>query len=166
MRSYRDVLRMSIAAAKAQHFLSYDSDDNQILVSHLLKISPFAEVPNILTRLQSKYRIGVISNTDDDIISGSLETLGVSLDYVITAQQAGAYKPNLRLFQYAHAKMGVSAAETIHVAASQELDISVCATIDIRSIWVNRRGEKKDDRWTPIWVVEDLASLPEKIDNM
>jgi 2-haloacid dehalogenase len=166
MRNYRDVLRMSLAAAKAQYLLSYDASDDQILLSHILKIPPFPEAPNILAQLQSKYRIGVISNTDDDIIAGSLETLGISPDYVITAQQAGAYKPNLRLFQYAHARIGVSPDEVVHVAASQELDMSVCKTMGIRSIWVNRRGERKDNRWDPVWVVADLANLPEKIDNL
>ena len=129
-------------------------------MQHISRIPPFSEVPDVLRKLQANFKIGLISNTDDDIIAGSLETLGVVPDYIVTAQQAGAYKPNLRLFQYAHVKMGIAATEVLHAAASQELDLQVCETMGIRSIWVNRRGETLDDRWHPSAVITDLTDLP------
>lgn len=163
MRSYRSVLRMSLAAALAELGLACDRDDVALLMGRVSRIPAFPEVPAVLKRLRESYRLGVISNTDDDIIHGSLETLGAPIDYVITAQQAGAYKPNLRLFHYAHQKMGVTADQVVHVAASQALDMQVCAAMGIRAIWVNRRGEQPDPRWRPSLIVADLAQLPELI---
>ena len=163
MRSYRSVLRMSLAAALAEHGLACDREDVALLMGRVSRIPAFPEVPAVLKRLRESYRLGVISNTDDDIISGSLETLGAPIDHVITAQQAGAYKPNLRLFHYAHQKMGVTPDQVVHVAASQALDMQVCAAMGIRAIWVNRRGEQPDPRWRPRLIVADLTQLPELI---
>ena len=36
----------------------------------------------------------MITNCDDDLFAQSERRLGVSFDYVITAQQAGSYKPD------------------------------------------------------------------------
>ena len=163
MRSYRSVLRMSLAAALAEHGLAFDAEDAALLMGRVSRIPAFPEVPAVLNRLRQSYRLGIISNTDDDLIRGSLETLGVPIDHVITAQQAGAYKPNLRLFRYAHEKMGVTPDQVVHVAASQALDMQVCAAMGIRAIWVNRRGEQPDPRWRPRLIVTDLTQLPDLI---
>jgi 2-haloacid dehalogenase len=166
MRSYRSVLRMSLAAALAEHGQTYDAEDAALLMDRVSRIPAFPEVPEVLNRLRKTYRLGIISNTDDDIIKGSLETLGTTIDYVVTAQQAGAYKPNLRLFRYAHEQMGVKPDQIVHVAASQALDMQVCAAMGIRAIWVNRRDEQPDPRWRPSLIVTDLAQLPELIHSL
>jgi 2-haloacid dehalogenase len=93
-------------------------------------------VPAALTALRAKgFRLAAISNTDDDLIAGSLPSLGLALDAVIAAQQAQAHKPDPRLCRHAHAALGGGPAETIHVAASQPLDMAM----GIRAFRVNRR---------------------------
>ena len=54
-----------------------------------------------LERLKARYRLGVITNCDDDLFARSNAKLGVAFDWVITAQQVGAYKPDPRNFAYA-----------------------------------------------------------------
>ena len=44
-------------------------------------------------------------------------------DYVITAQQAGAYKPSRDLFEYAYREMGVASDEMVHGAMGIYWDI-------------------------------------------
>jgi 2-haloacid dehalogenase len=103
------------------------------------------------------WRLAAISNTDDDLIAGSLPSLGFALDAVITAQQAHAYKPDLRLFHHAHKVLGVTPQQTVHVAASQPLDMAVCKALGIRAYWVNRRAETADPQWLPFTEVKDVA---------
>jgi len=100
-----------------------------------------------------------VLNTDDDLIAGSLPSLGLELDAVVTAQQARAYKPDLRLFHHAHAVLGVTAREVVHVAASQPLDMAVCRTLGIRAFWVNRRSETAEAQYLPFTEVTDLGQV-------
>ena len=61
---------------------------------------PFPEVIETLRELKTMgFKLCIVSNTDDDIIAGNVAQLGGYIDRVITAQQAGAYKPAPRLFQ-------------------------------------------------------------------
>lgn len=93
--------------------------DLEILLATLGKVEPHPEVPDALALLCRHYQIAVISNTGDKLIAGTIAAIGVPLDFVITAQQARAYKPDHQLFQHAHAVMGVTKDKTIHIAMGQ-----------------------------------------------
>ena len=79
---------------------------------------------------------------------------------VITAEQARAYKPSRRLFDYAYDKMGVTKDETVHVAMGMIHDMQACHELGVRAIWINRRGEKGNPDWN---VVMPLTSHPPRI---
>lgn len=155
---YRGVLRESLRLALNQARLAMAPADVDGLVARISRLPAHADVPAALAALRhAGYRLAAISNTDDDLIAGSLPSLGLSLDAVISAQQARAYKPDLRLFRHAHEALGVTPGETIHVAASQPLDMAVCRAMGIRAFWVNRRGEAVDTQWLPFTEVKDVA---------
>lgn len=160
---YRAILRESWRVAMEGHGLSMSEADVAGLLSRVARIPPHPEVPAVLRQLQQHHRLAAISNTDDDLIAGSLDLLGVALDGVITAQQARAYKPNPALFRHAHQVLGVDPDGVLHVAASQALDLTVCKAMGIRAIWVNRRGETLDKGLTPLGEVTDLTGLPSLI---
>ena len=100
------------------------------------------EVPGALRRLRERYQLAIITNSDDDLIAHNVKKIGVPIDYVVTAEQAQAYKPARQIFQHAHRTMGVTKDETVHVAMSMVLDMQACHELGIRAIWINRRGEK------------------------
>ena len=130
------------------------------MIARLSNIPAHPEVPAALAVLKKHYRLAAISNTDDDLIAGSVPNLGVPLDAVITAQQAQAYKPDPRLFQHAHRVLGVALHEVMHVAMSQALDMSVCKALGIRAVWVDRGREKAVASYRPYAEVKSLAEVP------
>lgn len=156
-RPYRDILRDSLVFALERAGVAPREADADLLIERLSRIPAHADVPAALAELKNRYRLAAISNTDDDLIAGSLPSLGLELDAVITAQQARAYKPDLRLFRHAHAALGVTPREVVHVAASQPLDMAVCKVLGIRAFWVNRRGEAAETRYLPFTEVADLG---------
>jgi 2-haloacid dehalogenase len=157
-RPYRDVLRESLRFAMNQGGLAMTEADVDGLIAGLSRLPAHADVPAALASLRAGgWRLAAISNTDDDLVAGSLPSLGLTLDAVITAQQARAYKPDLRLFRHAHEGLGVTPQQTVHVAASQPLDMAVCKALGIRAYWVNRRGETADPQWFPFTEVTDVA---------
>ncbi len=137
------------------------AEDHETLLAALGQIAPHPEVPPALALLRARYRLGIISNTDDDLIAGTVSAMGTPVDFVVTAQQARAYKPDHRLFQHAHAAMGVTQDETVHVGMGQVTDMKVCHELGIRSVWIDRIGEPPNAAWPPGAVLKDLSGLPD-----
>lgn len=135
--------------------------DLETLLTTLGRIEPHPDVPEALARLREHYRIAVISNTSDNLIADTITAIGTPIDFVITAQQAHAYKPDHALFHHAYAAMGFTKAETIHVAMGQFSDLKVCQELGIRSVWIDREGEPLDPAWQPDAVLKDLSGLPQ-----
>ena len=157
-KPYRTVLHDSLMVAMNHAGRAMCPDDLEGLIARLSALPAHPDVPAALAALRAKgHRLAAISNTDDDLIAGSLPSLGLALDAVITAQQARAYKPDLALFRHAHAVLGVTPADTVHVAASQPLDMAACKAMGIPAFWVNRRGETAEAQWLPFTEVTDVA---------
>ena len=160
-RTYASVLRSSLDEALAAAGHAATEEDHRALWSILSRIAPHPDTPAALARLRTRYRLGIISNTDDELIAGTLAAIGTPVDFVFTAQQAMAYKPDHQLFEYAHVRMKVTKDETIHVAMGQFSDLKVCNELGIRSVWIDREGEPLDPAWSPDAVLPDLSALPE-----
>jgi len=112
-------------------------------------------------RLRARYRLAIISNTDDNLIAGTVASISAWIDFVITAQQAQAYKPDHRLFLHAHSAMKVTKEETIHVDMGQFTDLKVCHELGVRSVWIDRAGEPPNPDWPAHAVLDDLSRPPE-----
>ena len=82
-------------------------------------------------------------------------------DRVITAQQAGAYKPDRRLFDYAHEQLGVSLDEVVHICASPHLDHAAARDIGFRCVWIDRgTGRQRLPDYTPDATLATLDKVP------
>ncbi|WP_296254300.1 MULTISPECIES: haloacid dehalogenase type II [unclassified Pseudomonas] len=158
-REYEAVLNASLNEALSEAGYKATSADLETLLATLGKIEPHPEVPAALSQLRERYRIGIVSNTSDNLIAGTVNAIGTPIDFVITAQQAQAYKPDHRLFLHAHSVMGVTKDETIHVAMGQFSDLKVCHELGIRSVWIDREGEPLHPSWKPDAVLKDLSEL-------
>lgn len=158
---YKSVLRSALAVALAEAGHAVKPEDEETLLSTLSRIEPHPDVPAALERLRKRYRLAVISNTDDDLIAGTIAAIGVPIDFVVTAEQARAYKPDPRLFLHAYATMGVTKDETVHVGMGQFTDLKVCHELGIRSVWIDRVGEPLNPAWPPHATLDALSGLPD-----
>ncbi len=96
-RAFADVSRESLRLTLEELGLAYRPEYADMLVGSISAMPPFPEVVGTLAALkQAGFRLCIISNTDDAIIAGNVAQLGGHIDRVITAEQAGAYKPRAR----------------------------------------------------------------------
>ena len=105
---YRRVLRAVMAAIGAELGLRCTESELDCLGDSLPGWPVFPDTVDALDALKARYKLAVISNVDDDLFAGTAEALGVEFDAVVTAQQVRSYKPDLRNFDAASARMGVA----------------------------------------------------------
>jgi 2-haloacid dehalogenase len=125
----------------------------------------FEDSPAALQALQRKYKLAILSNIDDDLFALSAPKLGVTFDFIITAQQARSYKPSHNNFQTAFERIGLPPAKILHVAQSLFHDHVPAKALGMSTVWVNRRhaqpgsGATPPATATPDLEVPDLQSL-------
>jgi 2-haloacid dehalogenase len=161
-QEYRPVLREVMALMGAELGLNFSESDLGCLADSLPNWPVFSDAADALTTLQSRYRLAIISNVDDDLFAGSARALGIEFDAVVTSQQVRAYKPDLRGFNTALERMGCEKAAWLHIGESLYHDIGPANRMGIASVWVNRPDRGGGTRQTdaaPDLEVSDLAEL-------
>jgi 2-haloacid dehalogenase len=161
-RSFRKVAGDGLRLALEELGLHSEQDDAGMLTDGISAMPPFPEVVATLRRLKEQgYRLCIVSNTDDDIIAGNVAQLGGYIDRVITAQQAGAYKPARRLFEYAHEQLGITKDDLVHICASPHLDHAAARDIGFRCVWIDRgTGRTLLPDYTPDATLATLDQVP------
>lgn len=162
-RTFRQVSSIALEETMPHFGLPFEPSDADFLTSSIGAMPPFPEVVSTLRALKADgYKLAIISNTDDDVIAGNVAQLGGYIDCVITAQQAGAYKPTEQIFRYAWGQLGIEPAQLVHVCASPHLDLVAARDLQFRAIWVDRgTGRKPISNYQPNEVVPLLSHLPE-----
>jgi 2-haloacid dehalogenase len=154
---YKEILRSGFDAAFREHGVELSPDDIERIANAPTTMGPHSDVPDALRRLRERYKLAIFTNSDDNLIAPTVERIGVPFDYIITAEQAQAYKPSREFFEHAYRKMGVTADETVHVAMGMYWDMKARHEMGFRGIWVNRREEQGNPEWLPYAEVEDVG---------
>ena len=161
-RRFRDIAGAALTLAMRDLGLAPDDRDAAVLTDAIGRMPPFPEVVLTLAALKAAgFRLCIISNTDDDIIAGNVAQLGGHIDRVITAEQAGAYKPSHRIFAHAHRALGVTGDQVVHICASPHLDLVATRALGLRDIWIDRgTGRRPADGYQPDAVLPSLDGVP------
>jgi 2-haloacid dehalogenase len=109
----------------------------------------FADSAQSLARLKVRFRLGVITNCDDDLFALSARRLEVAFDWVVTAQQARSYKPRRENFELAFERMDVPRERILHVAQSLFHDHVPAKELGMTTVWINRRAGREGSGATP-----------------
>jgi 2-haloacid dehalogenase len=160
---YHQALRQTLREAMERFGLPYRDEDGEAVVAAVRTFGPFPDVPPALERLRAGCKLAIITNSDDDIMAENVRRIGVPIDYVITAEQAGAYKPSPVIFDYALRTIGVEPSELLHVAQGFEYDIVPGKALGWERVWINRYGKRGDPSHGPYTELANLTPLPEML---
>ena len=142
---YRQVMREALRLVADHEGLPLVSEDEDALAESLPSWPAFPEVPASLGDVRARgWRIAILSNTDPDLLDGSLAQIGVPFDLRITAAEAGSYKPAHGHWERFRAEAGADATGHVHVAASLFHDIAPAAELALPAVWINRLHEASD----------------------
>lgn len=166
-RPYREVLRRTLAGIAGDLDLHPTEEAVEAFAGSVGDWPAFTDSAESLATLASRFRLGVITNCDDDLFAASERRLGSPFTWVITAQQVGSYKPSHRNFEVAFARIGVPTDRILHVAQSLYHDHVPAKALGLSTVWVDRRHGRTGSGATPPaearpdLVVPDLRTLAE-----
>jgi 2-haloalkanoic acid dehalogenase type II len=123
----------------------------------------FEETNPSLALLARRYRLAIISNVDDHLLSETIKQFGVPFEVMVTSEQTRSYKPDRAIFDQAVRLIGGHPSSIIHIAEGR-CEATPARALGMRSIWVNRSPRSDDGSDAqPDAVVQNLAQLVEAI---
>ena len=146
--SYREVLTIALEQLAAETGLMLPEGEASALAHSLPTWPVFEDVHDGLTQARERgWRLGILSNTDRDLVDASMDSIGVHFDLAIVASEIESYKPAHRHWEVFRERVGgVDSIRHVHVAQSLYHDIAPASELGIPSIWINRLEEPEDPR--------------------
>lgn len=157
-RSYHETLTESSKRVLRTFGLDLPAASEHFLAESLPRWRPFEDTNRALERLHAAgYRLGILSNVDDDLLARTLEHLPVSFDPIITAEQVRSYKPELGHFLAARSILGD--ARWLHAAQSYFHDVVPARALQIPVAWINRHDSVPELEVRPDFELRSLDAL-------
>ena len=164
-RRYREILAEAGRRIGRDYGVEPSDDAVEAFGASVGEWPAFPDSAAALARLAERFRLGVITNCDDDLFAQSNRRLGVTFDWIVTAEQAGSYKPDPRNFELAFERIDVPRERIVHVAQSLFHDHVPAKALGMTTVWIDRRrdrpgfGATPPADATPDLVLPDMASL-------
>jgi 2-haloalkanoic acid dehalogenase type II len=157
-RIYREVLAETATRVAARLGWKLEPERASFLAASLPQWQPFPDTNSALERLARRFKLGILSNVDDDLIAETRRHFSVDFDLIITAQQVRSYKPS-----HAHFKTALPRLEgkrLLHAAQSYFHDVVPSSELGIPVAWVNRKNELADKGGPhPTYEVRNMSEL-------
>jgi 2-haloacid dehalogenase len=113
-------------------------------------LQPWPEGPDILRKLKARgFLLGIATNCSVTLGRQAAMRCGVTFDAVITAEEAGYYKPRPEPYRAVLAALGVEAGDALFVAGSSA-DVPGATGVGMPVVWHNRVGLRARPGPTPL----------------
>ena len=118
--------------------ISHTDEEVRGLVSEIEKLECFPEVPAALAKLQTKYKLVVLSNGDPDMLETAKKYHKVPFDRVISVADANSFKPHVATYTKAAEIVGIRMDQVLFVA-NHGFDVIGAKSAGMRTAFINRR---------------------------
>lgn len=158
---YRDVLAICLNGFGTRYGFTPRGDELTRFSGSVADWPAFPDSAQALAALKRCFKLAVLTNMDDDLFALSNKRLGVTFDYIITAQQVRSYKPALNHFKVAFERIGLPKERILHVAQSLFHDHVPAKRLGMDTVWVNRRYGKPGSGATPPAEAQPDMEMPD-----
>jgi len=124
--------------------------------AYLAHWRPVEGASELLAALHGRVSTGVVTNNVAAEQRQKIAACGFGplLDAVVISEEAGATKPDPRIFRMALDQLGCEAGETVMIGDAWDTDITGARAASIRPIWFNRFSGVSPDR-----TVQEISAL-------
>ena len=143
--------------------LQIDRQLRDPLMQLYLRLAAFAEVPEVLRRLKrSTLKTAILSNGTPKMLKAAVTNAGLAdtLDFVLSVEEAGVYKPHPKVYQLAADRLQLARPAILFVS-SNGWDAHAASAFGFRVVWCNRYEQAKERLpGAPEREMPTLAELP------
>ncbi len=140
----REELRLVRFTSVLNEFELTDMDLAKSMAESYLKILPtktklYDDVHDVLTYLQAKYSLHIITNGFEEVQAMKLRNSGITayFKYVISSEMAGTQKPNREIFKYAFSLANATVIDSIFIGDSIDADIQGAKSVGMDHVLFN-----------------------------
>jgi len=135
---YREIGHRSLDHVLERAGIAHTMDEVRALVAAIERLKPFPEVPAALARLQTRYKLVVLSNGDPDMLETAKQHHGIAFDQLISVAVANAFKPHVATYTKAAEMCGVAMHQVLFVA-NHAFDCIGAKSAGMRTAFIDRR---------------------------
>ena len=163
-KPYHQVIGDAFTRAAKLWNIEARKGDMEAIVEAVPTWGPHPDVPEGLKKAAEKYPLVILSNAADSQIVRNVEKLEAPFHAVYTAEQAKAYKPRFRAFEYMLEQLGCGVGDILHVSSSLRYDLIPAHDLRIvNKVYVNR-GYEPSVPFYGYHEIADLSGLPGLLD--
>ena len=141
---YREIGHRAVSQVMDRADIKYTKDDVKYLVGEIEKLECFPEVPAALAKLQTKYRLVVLSNGDRDMLEAAKQYHKIPFDRVISVAEANSFKPHIATYTKAAEILSLKLDQILFVA-NHAFDVIGAKSAGMRTAMINRRDRPFED---------------------
>ena len=157
---YADVVHNALERTCKRNGVAFKAEDAQNIYERIPSWGPHADVPEGLAKVAREFPLVALTNSMDAQIHSNVAKLGAPFHAVLTAEQAGAYKPHFRAFEYMFDTLNCGPEDILHVSSSFRYDLMSAHDLRIRNkVWVNR-GHEPANPYYGYTEIPDIRHLP------
>ena len=156
-RSYEGIIK------EAAHEAGVPEAHAEELLQRWSELEPWPETPQVLHALLEKVPIAVATNASITLANIAVTCLGVAMPTVVTAEEAGYYKPQPQPYRMALDRLQYPAESVLFVAGSAA-DVPGASAVGMPVFWHNRRRlSPVDARVQPLYAADSLWPILELV---
>lgn len=159
-KPYYDVVANALRRTCAKWQVECTKADCDFIYADCATWGPHPDVPAGLAKVAEHFPLVLLSNSMDALIQHHIPRLGAPIHMAITAEETGAYKPQMRGFEYMLNKLNCRPDEILHVSSSLRYDLMTAFDLGItHKVWVNR-GHDPANPYYQYTEISDIGGLP------
>jgi 2-haloalkanoic acid dehalogenase type II len=129
------------------------------LITRWGELRPWPDTPGVLATLTGR-RLAIVTNCTQELAEIATGLTGTTFDLVMSAERAGAYKPDPRAYQAALQALGLQPQQVLFVAGSM-YDVAGAGALGMPVYWANRyQAAIPPGAPPPLVNAPDLTKLP------
>ena len=156
---YREIGRRALSYTLERAGIPFTRPEVEGFVAEIQHLKPFPDVIAALERLHARYKLAILSNGDPDMLDAARPHIGFTFDAMISAGEAGHFKPHHATYRLAAGRLGL-APEQILFVANHAFDCIGAKACGMRTAFVDRRRRPFGETpHAPDVIVRNFAEL-------
>ncbi len=136
---YREIGHRAVSYVMDRCGIRYTQDEVRWLVGLIESLKPFPDVIAALGNLRDHgYKLAILSNGDRDMLDAAKPHIGFDMDFTISVQEAGYFKPHWQTYAAAERITGEERTSCLFVA-NHAFDCIGAKAYGMRTAFIDRR---------------------------